>query len=332
MKPTGFIIGIVILGAVIGAIYAVISTDNFGDQGSGLSEEFQYDLAPLKQTNPDFILYEELDTKISTGLDWARFMVLSSDDNIHITGETSVHTFNSSGQKLASIIETNDEITGMTVAEDGSFYLAIGNHIEIYDPTGQLKNRWEPAAENAVLSSIGVYNEHVFVTDFRNKIVHHYDTSGNKRKTFGDFIVPSPYFDLAITTKGDLIIVNPGEHRLETYGFDGNLISWWGEFSMNDAKHFCGCCNPVSIALLPNDEGFVTCEKGLTRVKVYDEDGTFAGFVAGSEQFTAHDERCASPDHDFRRVGLDVAVDSKGRIVVFDPALAEVRFFKKKAS
>ncbi|MBM3243119.1 hypothetical protein FJZ31_43220, partial [Candidatus Poribacteria bacterium] len=50
-----------------------------------------------------------------------------------------------------------------------------------------------------------------------------------------------------------------------------------GYLSM-DIDGFCGCCNPVNFAMLP-DGRFVTCEKGLPRVKIYDADGTFSGVV-----------------------------------------------------
>jgi len=80
---------------------------------------------------------------------------------------------------------------------------------------------------------------------------------------------------------------------------------------------FCGCCNPSHIALFP-DGRFVTSEKGLPRVKVYDAKGVFVGLVAGPDMF-AEDA-----------VGLDLAVDSRGRILVLDPARRMVRVFAAK--
>jgi hypothetical protein len=62
----------------------------------------------------------------------------------------------------------------------------------------------------------------------------------------------------------------------------------------------------------------VTSEKGLPRVKVYGADGKFAGVVAGFETF--------SPEV----VGLDLAVDSKGRVYVLDPASKTVRVYVQK--
>jgi hypothetical protein len=80
---------------------------------------------------------------------------------------------------------------------------------------------------------------------------------------------------------------------------------------------FCGCCNPSHLALTP-DGKFITSEKGLPRVKVYDRAGRFECVVAGPDRF-ARDT-----------VGLDVAVDSTGRILVLDPAAGAVRVFEKR--
>jgi hypothetical protein len=86
----------------------------------------------------------------------------------------------------------------------------------------------------------------------------------------------------------------------------------------------------VNFALLPDGQGYVTCEKGLTRVKVYDSGGDFVGVVAGPEEFAEHDRRTSATDVSPSLIGLDVSVDSKGRVLVLDPALSEVRIFTRK--
>ena len=90
-------------------------------------------------------------------------------------------------------------------------------------------------------------------------------------------------------------------------------MSYWGTASLA-ASGFGGCCNPSHIALLP-DGSLVTSEKGLPRVKVYDADGTFRAVVAGPESFRPG------------TVGLDLAVDDEGRVLVLDPSREELRIF-----
>ena len=72
----------------------------------------------------------------------------------------------------------------------------------------------------------------------------------------------------------------------------------------------------MNFAILP-DSRFVTCEKGIPRVKVYSADGVFESVVAGAELF-AQSEVVIAPD---------VAVDSRGRIMVLDQVGKAVRIF-----
>ncbi|MHC4639708.1 MAG: NHL repeat-containing protein, partial [Planctomycetota bacterium] len=127
------------------------------------------------------------------------------------------------------------------------------------------------------MTSIAVYENNVFAADAGNRIVMRYDTQGKLINTIGQknternipgFLIPSPYFDLAVGKDGLLRVVNPGLHRIEAYTFDGDLEFWWGRTSTL-VEGFCGCCNPVNFAIL-DDRSFVTCEKGLVRVKIYD--------------------------------------------------------------
>ena len=82
--------------------------------------------------------------------------------------------------------------------------------------------------------------------------------------------------------------------------------------------------------MLP-DGGFVTCEKGLVRVKVHDEEGKVVGVVAGPDQlgWQAPLRVCETPEQCQSR-GLDVAVDAAGRIYVLDLEKNIVLIFVKK--
>jgi hypothetical protein len=83
---------------------------------------------------------------------------------------------------------------------------------------------------------------------------------------------------------------------------------------------FCGCCNPVYFTRRP-DGKFVTSEKGLNRIKIYDAKGKFEGVVAGPETLVKDldlaKKACADCQVGF---GFDVACDSTGRVLALDPA------------
>ena len=80
---------------------------------------------------------------------------------------------------------------------------------------------------------------------------------------------------------------------------------------------FSGCCNPTHFTILPNGD-IVTAEKGLIRVKLYSKDGILKGVVATPEQFSEG------------TTGLDLVVDSRGKIFINDPIRKQVRIFELK--
>jgi hypothetical protein len=120
---------------------------------------------------------------------------------------------------------------------------------------------------------------------------------------------------------------NPGRHRMERYSVDGDYSGAWGVTSMG-IEGFCGCCNPIGFALLP-DGKYVTCEKGLPRVKVYNAHGEFESVVAGVETFAANAKACGPSD--CTAGGLDVAADAQGRIYILDLVTGDIRVMKRKA-
>ena len=171
----------------------------------------------------------------------------------------------------------------------------------------------------------------MFVADAGNRIVLRFDRAGNLVKRIGQkdpskgvpgFIVPSPYFDLAVGPDGLLWVANTGRHHLEAYTFEGDYETGWGEAAVG-LRGFCGCCNPAHFALLP-DGRFITSEKGLARVKIHSAKGEFEGVVAGPEAFPKHLDNPTGA-----QAGIDVAVDSQGRVILADSLSNEVRIFRR---
>jgi len=210
--------------------------------------------------------------------------------------------------------------------------------VEVYDHQAERLATWQSLGNGALLTSIAVSKKDVFVADAGNRIVIHYDTAGNVINHIGKkdidknipgFVIPSPYFDLAVGHDGLLRVVNPGRHRIEAYTLNGDLEFWWGKFS-TDLEGFTGCCNPVNFAIL-EDGNFVTCEKGLIRVKIYDSEGTFVGVVAGPQQLVegGASRICYFPA-ECQSGSFDVAIDSEGQIFVLDTIKNIVRIFTRK--
>ena len=284
---------------------------------------FEYDVERFKKSDADLVHYTEAG-RIPLELQNVFGVSIGPDDRIYVSGDESILIFEKDGI-LHSQIPLVDPVYCLSVDRNHDLYLGMADHVEVYDQRGQRKASWESLGEEAIITSIAVSKESVFVADAGDLIVWKFDKSGNRLKRIGEkdeardipgFIIPSPFFDVAIDPDGFLWVANTGRHSLENYTQDGGFRTSWGEFSM-EIEGFSGCCNPSHFIIL-EDGSFVTSEKGIARVKVYNRIGNLVSVVAPPDQFIEG------------TVGLDLAVDSSLRLYVLDPLQKLVRIFEKK--
>jgi len=311
-----------------------------------LGAEFTYDLSELAKVDPNLIHYEEA-AAIATGMDEPRGIAVGVADRIFVAGDKLVRWFAPDGA-AGGKFKTADEPQCLAVGQcdkGPSFvppiYVAMKDHVEVYDNQGNRRTAWEGAGKDALFTGISVEDsgvtplgmgtalasDQVFVADAGNRIVLHYEAWTGKvvcklgeappGADAGGFLIPSPYFDVAARGNWQVWVTNPGRRRVELFTHEGSFKTSWGKSSPK-IEGFCGCCNPTHIALMPGDTNLVTSEKGLPRVKVYSETGELVSVVAPPAAFAAG------------TVGLDVAADSLGRILVLDPIAKKVRVFVKK--
>ena len=293
-----------------------------------------YDISELSAIDPALIKYKEAGN-IQSGFRSLRAVAMGPEDRIYVAADSGVQIFDRDSTRLSEL-KLSGSPRCLTVTEDGAVYVGMRNYVEVYDLAGGRKARWDALGRDAVLTSIAVSENNIFVADAGNRVILRYDASGKLARRIGErdksrnipgFVVPSPYFDLAVSADGLLRVTNPGEHRVEAYTFDGDFEFAWGKPTMA-VDGFCGCCNPINFAILP-DGRFVTCEKGLPRIKVYGADGSFESVVAGPANFTVNAKSCTLGGvSDCQTGGMDIAVDSKGRVIVMDPIEKMVRIFK----
>lgn len=330
------LVGVLVGVAVLVAVLAVIRHDVSGDKGSGLGRQFAYDVREPARVDPDLIMYEESAGAIETGFAASHGIAVDSKGSMYVAGDQAVRIFSDRGVILGKI-DLAEAPRCLAVIPGGAIYVGLKDHVEVYDAQGQRQASWESLGPDALLTSIAVSGDNVFVADAGNRVIVRCDAAGKiinpigKKDPIRDipgFVIPSPYFDIAVTGDGLLRAVNPGRRRIEAYTFDGDLEFWWGSSSVA-IEGFCGCCNPVNIAILP-DGGYVTCEKGLVRVKVYDSEGEFVGVVAAPSQLVREGECkvCELPEQ-CQAGGFDVAVDPAGRVIVLDTIKNVVRIFTR---
>jgi hypothetical protein len=302
---------------------------------AGTANPFAYDVSRLSKTDPKLIAYEEVARWKSPHAEAKRIAVGPSDKLYVCAGRyaTAMSRDGVPGLEIA----LPDAARCVAAAEDGTLFVGLRDHVEVFDAKGQRQASWDSAGKKSWLTALAVSKSDVFAADSGNRVLLRYDRSGKLVSRIGEkdkgrnvpgFVLPSPFLDVEIARDGLLRVNNTGRHRVEAYTLSGDFEGAWGKPAVG-IDGFCGCCNPIGLALLP-DGRFVTCEKGLPRVKIYSDEGQFESVVAGPESFPENAKAC-SDLNDCTHGGMDAAVDSEGRIYILDFVAADIRVMKRKA-
>ena len=332
---SGLWAGIVIVAAIAAGFCAVMFFDTTGQKGSGLPADYVYDISQYARIDPALILYRQAGATIATGLKTTKAIAVRGD--IYIAGDKEIAVLDDAG-KTQRKIALDAEPTSLAVKEDGTIVAGMSDILVVINPEGQERTRWAVAGANARLTSVALSSEMIFAADAINGLIYEYDWTGKLVRTIGQksdgggkngFVIPSPYFDIAMASDGLLRVVDPGRHLIVAFTVAGDREWAWGK-ATPAIEGFSGCCNPVNFAILP-DGSFGTVEKGLVRVKIYSAEGKFIGVEAGPEQleWTEQQQVCNTPQQ-CQSKGFDVAVGKDGEIYVLDTVKNVVRVFEKK--
>ena len=341
-------IGAILVVAILVGVVALVGIDPSGEEGNKLPPSAVYDIQQYKEIDPALIQYRQTGT-IPLDMTEARALEIGPQDRIYVAGDKRILIFDAEGKRQSSL-DLEDEPRCLAVASEapddvGRLFVGMATHVEVYQEQAGRIAQWQSPGRRAVLTSIALGEEDVFVADAGRKLVLRYDRSGkllgeigrrDPQREIPGFVIPSPYFDLLIAPDGLLRVVNPGLHRIETYTPDGRLEVplVWGKPSRESEPRiagFCGCCNPAHLAMFP-DGRFLTSEKGIPRVKVYRADGTFQSVVAGPKTLAPTPTAEEETRTEFRLQPVDVAADSRSRVLILDPAARSVRVFQHKKS
>ena len=226
-KKDHYLTGAVIVVAVFGIIYfgyqAVIDVMSKSDDNP-----FEYNIEYFKKSDSTLNLYEEIN-QIALNLNQPLAIAMGYNNELCASGDNLILTFNKDG-KLQSTIKCGEAVRALAIDINGDIFAGKEDHIEIFSKEGSPKARWDSPGEKALITSLAVTDHYVFVADAGSFIVWKYDKSGNLLKRIGEkdsrrdipgFIIPSPYFDVAIDPDGFLWVVNPGRHSLENYTLEG---------------------------------------------------------------------------------------------------------------
>ena len=290
-----------------------------------------YSIEKLKMIDTSQICFREV-KHFKTDMSALQGLALDLNLNVYVCGDRDVQVYNRDWEKTSGFRVDSDAYC-IAPGAGGEIYLGLGDHIEVFDLSGVRKAKWNAYNDPSFLTSIVVIGDEVFAADAENKVVLRYDREGSLLNTIGKkdrengidgFIIPSMYFDVAVGPDNELWIANTGRHELQRFSLDGKLISFWGTASMQ-LEGFAGCCNPVHFAIMPDGQ-FVTYEKGLDRIKLYNQAGEYACTVSGpvyTDEKSLASCSVSSPVH-------DLAVDREGRVYALDGEKLLIRVFISK--
>jgi hypothetical protein len=236
--------------------------------------------------------------------------------NVLIGGENFLCCYDQTNKILWNK-KTEKLVTSISVSGDTIFASTIETILELNNEGEQI-TEWGPFEDNAIITSVASNNSFVVFADAGNKIIIVLDKKGNLKsmigKTGDPFIIPSPYFDVAIDKENVIYVANPGNRRVEKRNLEGTVLGFFGEAGTSP-ESFCGCCNPAHFALVPG--GFVTAEKGINRIKILNSNGEFLEFVSSVNDFVPS-------------LPLDVATLDGKIIYAANPADSKVYVFTRK--
>jgi hypothetical protein len=276
--------------------------------------------------------------RISTGKEPARALEFAPGGGLWLAAGNTLALLSETGEREREIA-LGAPVRCVAAAADGTLFAGLRDRIVRFAADGRQLASWEIPGKRAWLTGLAVNGDALFAADAGNRVVLRFDPSGkllgrigekNTERDIPGFVIPSPYFTVRIHPDGLLRVNNPGRHRVEAYTPEGDFEGAWGTASAA-ASGFCGCCNPVGLALLP-DGRIVTCEKGLPRVKIFSAQGEFESVAAPSAAFPEAARAGAGiGDLDISLAGLAAAADARGRIAVLDHITGNIHLLQPKA-
>jgi hypothetical protein len=243
-------------------------------------------------------------------------VAVSASGNIIAGGDSFVSSYT---QELKSVwnLKTPYPITSLACSGD-TIYASTMELILIISKDGRLLEEWGPFEDKAFITSVASGSNNVVFADAGNRMIVILDKSGIVEKLIGQndgqFILPSPYFDVALDAGNNLFVANTGHRRIETRTLNGQMTGSFGEPGMAPGA-FCGCCNPAHFIKTPS--GYITAEKGINRIKILDNNGEFIEFVSSKNKFTPS-------------VPLDLASGDGNTIYAANPADSKLYVFGRK--
>lgn len=313
---------LIIFGALI--VFILLGDVRKSNLKKTVKNPYAYDLGDIKKIDPDLVKFKE---KKRIAVAFPEPIAIAYHNGLLGIGyRNHLQVIDTLGLEQFSK-HIAGPVTAITFTPEGDILLGLQTYIENYSSAGELLHTWALIDSTAYITSIAAFSDHIFVANAgdpsviqytrEGELLHKFDGRNRKDRSYG-FVIPSAYFDVDFDREGRLWVANTGVQEIENYDYNGALVKAWGESSSN-LSGFIGCCNPAQFTILA-DNSFVTCEKGLVRIKVYLPSGELESVVAGPDDF---DENSAPPD---------LTSDELNNIYAMDISRKMIRKFERKQS
>lgn len=274
------------------------------------------------QTTPKIIINDsmpdawKISSEFSVKEGALKAVAVSPSEMIYLGGDSFVSCYDKDF-KLIWNLKTSSPVTSLSNFGD-TIFASTMESILIINSEGKIKNEWGPFEDSCFITSVSANRHFVALADAGNKMVLILDKGGEVKKIIGQndkqFVIPSPYFDVALDNNNNLYTANTGHHKVETRSIDGVVKSSFGEAGLAP-EFFSGCCAPAHFVIIP--EGFVTAEKGINRIKILNKTGEFVEFVNSKNNFV-------------KSIPLDLASADGKTIYAANPSDSKLYIFKRK--
>ena len=258
---------------------------------------------------------------------------VDAKDRVYVAGDKQVAVYEAKGGK--ALQKWTVPLTQVeAVAVDKQGFVFVSGYGESRTPqivklanddSGKVLAQWGEAGSGlgqiAGMCGLGVNDQYVMLGDPSNHCIHRYNKDGKAVDDLGKrasskmsgFSTCCGILDFGTDAQGNVYVGNLGAHRVEVLNPKGQPLAHWGQ-SGEGPKDFCGCCNPVSVAVAPNGVVF-TSEKTIPRIKAFSAKDHKLLAIMGEGEFGSGCGR------------LDIAVDSKLNVYGVDSTKSIIRVY-----
>jgi len=274
----------------LGLLIVIVIAANYMNSKPKKAKEnpYEYNVDEFRKVDPALISHKEVrQIKVDVGETGG---IAAANGSIYLAAGKSMKTLSPDGKVLSEF--TVEENPRCIAVNDKQVVLGYEKTFAAYTLSGEKKFQSETINNSTFITSVTIWNEKIVVADAGKRRVYIFNQNQKEKefegisgaKNLHGFVIPSPYFDVAVNAQNELWVVNTGMHTLQNYDENGNLVNSWEKVSL-EIEGFCGCCNPAQFTFLP-DGRFVTSEKGMPRIKIYKPNGELESVVAVPDKFT----------------------------------------------